>query len=150
MSYSQVCAAVKSVLESVPGVGAVYDYLRWTTDPVAYQSLFASGGEVRFWTISRASVQDVRRYTEQVDEVHTVVLRGYLALDDASASEKSFQDLVDSVRAALREDYTLGGVACNSGPEMHTTIEHRQFGEVLCHYCEISFPVRERKDRTAG
>jgi len=150
VSYAQIRAAIKSVMESVPGVGAVYDYLRWTADPATYEALFVSGGHVRFWTISRASVDDARRYTEQVDEVHTVVLRGYLGLDDASASEKTFQDLVDSVRAALRENYTLGGAAWNSGPEMHTAVEHRQFGDVLCHYCEITFPVRERKDRLGG
>ncbi len=150
MSYAQVRSALKSVLESVPDVGAVYDYLRWTIDPATYEALFASGGKVKFWTISRASVDDARRYTEQVDEVHTVVLRGYLGLDDAGASEKAFQDLIDDVRAALREDYTLAGAAWNSGPEIHTTVEHRQFGEVLCHYCEITFPVRVRKDRAAG
>jgi len=150
VSYAEIRAAIKSVLESVPEVGAVYDYLRWTSDPSTFEALFAARGQVKFWTISRSSVEDAQRYTEQVDEVHTVVLRGYLSLDDAAASEKAFQDLVDSVRAALRENYTLSGTAWNSGPEIHTTIEHRQFGEVLCHYCEITFAVRERSNRAEG
>ena len=150
MAYADVRAALKSLLEGISGINKVYDYQRWTADRAVYAALFKDTDKIHFWCISRRAVTDTRRYTEQVDDVHRIVIRGYMALDDSEATEKTFQDLIDTVRQTLRQNYTILGTAHNSGPEINTIIEHRVFGEVLCHYCEVELPVRERKAKDAA
>lgn len=150
MAYADIRAALKTILEGIEGINLVYDYQRWTRDPATFQTLFKDTDKVHFWCVSRRAVTDTRRYTEQVDDVHRIVIRGYMSLDDSAATEKTFQDLIDEVRRTLRQNYTISGTAQNSGPEINTIIEHRMFGEVLCHYCEIELPVRERKAKDAA
>ena len=44
-------------------------------------------------------------------------IRAYQGLDDAAASEKAFDDLVDAFADAIRDDDTLGGAVRSCAPD---------------------------------
>jgi hypothetical protein len=76
------------------------------------------------------------------------------SLDDANASEKTFQDLIEGIREKFRTKFDLNG-SCESTYLDSTyeggkvgiqvkMIEMRTFGSVLCHYCELQLGAQER------
>jgi hypothetical protein len=73
-------------------------------------------------------------------------VRGYFGLDDANASEITAIGIVEAVVLALNADATLRAYF-GGGPKPLaecTTFEPRLFGDVLCHYAEITMPIPER------
>lgn len=154
MAYTTLLAQIKSAVEGVTGIGVVRDYLRWWSDKKDFLDLFRTtiGGQaqIRGWTITRDGIPFNERYAQGGKHrvTHMFVIRGVLGLQDGTATEKTFQALVDSVVDALDDAVTLGGNVRSAGPATAAAITHRGFGEVLCHYCEIQFPVTEHVDRT--
>jgi hypothetical protein len=73
------------------------------------------------------------------------VVRAYHAVDNAGASEKVLQDLVELVRAAIRaEEATCWtGLVQFVGHPQVRIFEARLFGGVLVHYCELTLVVTE-------
>lgn len=154
MAYTTLLAQIKSAVEGVPNIGVVRDYLRWWRTDKDFLDLFKTtiGGteQIRGWTITRDGVPGNDRYATggQHRVTHMFVIRGLLGLQDSTGTEKTFQALIDSVVDALDDTVTLGGNVRSAGPATVPTITHREFGTVLCHYCEIHFPVTEHVSRT--
>lgn len=154
MAYTTVLAQIKTAVEGVSNIGVVRDYLRyWQTD-TGFRDLFQTtiGGvlQIRGWTITRDAIPQNQRYATggQHSVQYLFVIRGYLGLKDGTETEKTFQALVDSVVDALDDAITLSGNVRTSGPATVPTIDHRDFGGVLCHYAEIHFPATEHVLRT--
>jgi hypothetical protein len=91
------------------------------------------------WTITRESTAERDFDFEENLSAHTMVIRGYRAIDDHGISEKAFQDLVETVRTKLRREQSLqlGGEATFVGPPQCRIFEPRKFGELLVHYAEV-------------
>lgn len=139
-------AAIVARLRSVPGIGQVYDYERYAADQAAFRAVYARAGKLLGWHVRR-----VGRH-EQVD--FNLVdtdweIRGYMAMDDAAASELAFDALLDAIFDAWRADPTLGDKVfwpkddgamvpdlADSGPAM--------FAGVLCHACRLRLTTRHR------
>lgn len=144
MSETSCRQELFDTLSGVAGIGKVYDFERWCADWNTFLNLFKNDdGRILGWEISRKS--GVGSYLNQVEEEidHVFEIHGYLPVNDAGQSEKVFNALIEDVRAAFRTAMTLGGL--NSYPQGFRvgTIDTRMFGNVLCHYCEITIPVRE-------
>lgn len=151
MAYSETTyrAEIKSVLEGVADIGMVHDYERWMDDWAQLLVLFKAtiGGmdQLRAWTITLSQVQQevIGFQGGGIDETilvrYTYRVRGYLALDDSAATEKTFAALVMAVMTALEANTTLqGAVLERDGPVVSlATLEHRMFAGVLCHYAEL-------------
>jgi hypothetical protein len=98
------------------------------------------------WTITRESTVETKRDQERVNSRrHLMVIRGYRALDQEGSTEKDFQDLVETVCAALRvkELDHLDGTALLVGPPSVRIAEIRTFSDYLVHYVEITMPATE-------
>jgi hypothetical protein len=145
MSESAIRQKLFDILSSVPGVGRVYDYERWTADWTKFLELFkdSSSGRILGWEISRNAVES--QFLSRVEEeaTHRFVIKGYLGVKDADATEKLFNGLIEVIRAAFRGNVTLDGVAELASPLTVPIIDVRTFGSVLCHYCELHLAVTE-------
>ncbi len=75
---------------------------------------------------------------------HTLAVHGYAGVQDAAASETTFQALVESVVAALGADRKLGATARHSGPAQVRAVDFRILSNVLCHLAEIALAVEDK------
>ncbi len=113
-------AAIVAALSSVPDIGEVHDRERYAKDNATFAALFlfqpTSGAKhLRGWTLRRSATREHSPNLRRTLNEHTWTLRGYLAFNDADASELVLDDLVEQFRAVVRNDPTLGGV-CQPGP----------------------------------
>lgn len=150
-SVAQIRTALQLMVASVPEVGQVYDRERYVRDEGKFRALFiyqpTSGDpQVRGWWLRRVKTQEYSANNQRVINVHSWVIRGYMALNDVAGSELIFDDLVEQIRDRYRADPTLGGV-CQLGPlqgaDGSDGIQLDEIGPVsfcgvLCHSAALS------------
>lgn len=145
MGLSDITAAIKTILEAVPGIGVVHDYERWNASWDEFLRQFQDGaGKINGCMFARKATPAVRDNMPTLRRDHKILIRCIYGLQDLVGSERTFQALVEAIQAAFDSDNTLGGTAHDSGPAQVEIVENRQFGKVLCHWAEISIEVRER------
>ena len=142
-NYSDMLAQIKTILESVTNIGKVYDYERfsnnWSDYRVLFKTTIGTTDQIRAWTITRVSTDQKRHLSDGVHrQTLTFTIHGYMGLDDANSSEKTFQELVESVMDAIDAKPHLGGMAAGSDPSQLKFFDHRLFGDLLCHHAEIT------------
>lgn len=136
--------AIVAQMESVPGIGKVHPYERYSRAEAKFRELFVDtpAGEdpqVRGWWLQRASTEEKTVSTGSVLNVHTWHWRGYMALNDDAASGLRFDELIEAYRDLVRADPTLGGVceqnAVEGGEDGVQVIDAGPvlFCGVLCH-----------------
>ncbi len=149
MSLSGIRAQIKTILQGVADIGQIHDYDRWEIDWDRFLSLFKAtvGGtdQIRGWTIHAQSGELTYPGTNNVGELeHLFLIRGYLSLKDSSATEKTFDDLVEAAQKAFMGNTTLNGSATLAEPPRVMLKEARQLSDILVHYAELQLRVRER------
>jgi len=152
MAEADVRAQIYDVLVAVDNIGVVHDYERWSADWSAYLDLFKTSIDgqdvIRGWTITCQSFpQEYVQFGGSIQRSYTYKVRGYVALKDSEASEKTAIALTEDVVEALDGDSTLhddsGDTRFNTGPADLSIFEPRLFGSVLCHYAEITLVIEE-------
>lgn len=107
-------AAIAAAIAAVPDAGQVHDYERYAERESDFRGLYvatvAGQPQIRGWHVRRTTTREIAAALGVATEVNTWRIVGYAGIDDAAASEKTFDDLVETVRAAFRADPTLGGV----------------------------------------
>lgn len=136
-------AALVALLQTVPDVGQVHARERFAKDEAAFRALYLytpAGGapQLRGWWLRRVATSTTSVSSARTLDVHSWELRGFMAFDDAAASELAFDALIESMRAAVAADPTLGGVAAPGPldePEGLQLVEAGpvRFAGVLCH-----------------
>ncbi len=149
MSYATILGDIATLLGEVSGVGVVHDYSRFTLDWKKYITLFQdTDKKIRGWEISRGKVAEKK--SGAYLRVHDIILRGHLQLEDANASDKTFQQTIDDVCAQFREQpekaywWYANAMSPDMAPCQVTANDIRLFGDVLCHIAEIHLSVTER------
>ena len=146
MSLSLVRTQIKTLIELASGIGTVYDYKRFVNHWESYKDLFIKDSKVNTWEIQRVT-GDSDPYGGsggREDRTHNFIIRGFYALSDELASEKTFQDLTDLVINEFRSQPTLNGVANIVNFPITWTFSEGKLGDVLCHIVEINLSVAER------
>ena len=163
MSYNEdkARAKIKAIIAAVTDIGKVHDYERYANDwetLVTYYlatGIGASNDEMlRGWNISLAEVrQEEETFGTSGDKAITYdyKIRGFYAVSDADASEKTFVTLALAVLAALDADPNLHSGLYESGSSSKFASEYvsrarfdfRLFCGVLVHYVEIDQEVQE-------
>lgn len=153
MSAATHRAALVALLLAVPNVGRVHDYQRYAREDSAFRTHYLHtlpGGakQLRGWQISRVGVAEQLVGVGRVLNEHSWWIRGYLALDDAAATELAFDGLVEDIRAAYRADPTLGGLSTAEPITEEDGIQMRDAGPVmfcgvLCHSALLTLQTRE-------
>lgn len=136
MSDATLRESIKTLVSSVAGVGRVHDYERWTADSTQFLALFQDPAtkKVFGWEITRNSIPQVERIGRKYKITSSYSIKGYYAVNDAAATEKTFQAIIDAIIAAL-----LTGIPGTEGTPLPNVpvIDFRTFGSVLCHHAEI-------------
>jgi hypothetical protein len=145
MSLGAIRSYLKSLLSGVAGIGVVHDYERWAVQYSDLLNYYVKNSKLNGWAITRRSTEAEWSAMPVVDRTHQIEITGIYSLKDADASEKTFQDLIEAVDAAVRFDHTLGGNCLVAGPLAVEVVEARMFGSVLCHYCLLRLPVQTRE-----
>lgn len=146
MSLSAIRTKIKTKLEAISGIENVYDYKRYCNDWATYQDLFVKDEKVNTWEIERLNFVSTGHGAsgEVEDKTHSFIIRGFYSLFDSLATEKTFQDLVDSITSDFITDPTLGGVANQVHYPITGEITKGRLGNVLCHIVEIHIVITDR------
>jgi hypothetical protein len=141
LSDSTLRESINSLLSEVPGTGAVYNYERWAKDDAAFLAFFKVDGKIMGWEITRNAVPKIERIGSKFKVTHSYLLKGYYGLQDAKASEISFNAIVDAILLQFMSKKVTG--ACLHTLPKVNSIEPRMFGPVLCHCAMIALDVPE-------
>src|SRR6266404_5053969 len=143
MSLKPILNEVAGIVGAVANVGNVHAYRRAVQTEQEFQSLYVSGDRVLGWDITREGTASTDRTVGATEERHALVIRGYLGVSDKDATEQTFQDLIEAVRAALRAKRNLNGKVLDTTPVSARVVAAATIGSVLCHYCELTFEAIE-------
>jgi hypothetical protein len=149
MSLETIITNVAALLATVTGIGKVHGYERWAADEAAFKTLFVDSGKVCGWTITRESGSSVDYVGRSSLDAHTLVMRGYYSLNDSANTEKTFQDLIEAIRAKFQNNRRLSSgtpavIAAHDSDRIAVRIvDHRMFAGILCHYAELVLVARE-------
>jgi hypothetical protein len=145
MALDDIITETAAILETVANVGKVNAYRRAvnTEADVAAAYKDEATGMIRAWDVTRESTQSNDRTVGATEELHLIVLRGYLSVKDAEASERTFQNLIEAIRGAFRAKRNLNGKALDSTPMNARTVTAASLSGILVHYCELAFTVQE-------
>lgn len=147
-TLAQIRAAILAKLQGVTGIGQVHDYERFAAREADFHALYKETATVRIngWNFFRESTREADLNNGEVRRLHTFRLTGFRSLDDADATGKSFDDLVEAIAQAFRADRTLGGLIEDvknldeefgeSGIQVDA-IEPVMFAGVLCHRARL-------------
>ena len=145
MALTNNLTAIKTIIDSVPGVENVYDTVRnWQTEQHFRGGARTVAGTIQFWFLTREATSASDLGPQFTARKHRIAIHGYAGVADAAESEKAFQALLEDVVAALGENRKLTGTARHSGPAAVRTVDFRVINNVLCHHGEIVLEVEDR------
>lgn len=142
MSEATIRAQIKTVVEGVTGVGTVHDWQRHSRSWATLKALYTSSGTVNSFTLYRVSCATERDTMPTLLRSHVFKIDGIRELDDANASEKTFQALLDALFTAFKNNQTLGSTCQNVDPlqidqigteEIEGTVYHVASCTLVCH-----------------
>lgn len=148
VSLKEIREQAAAILASVPGVGVVHEYQRYATSWDRFMELFrhenADGDrEINGWCITRTRTEEPHSTASHNQRTHTFLIRGFYGLQDGAGSELVFQDVIERICDAFRAEYSLNGTANDTSPIQVEEVGADMMGNVLCHYCELSFTAEE-------
>lgn len=145
--------AIAVQLLSVSGIGQVYEYEPFMAQAHDLRRFMAIGSgafqKINGWTIMRARTAESRRTQRENDRLFTYMIRGYYGVSNYGASELYFQQLVDLVCDAFRNDesdWELSGTCEYIEPPQVLRVDHVLLVGTLCHFCEIQLVARTQID----
>jgi hypothetical protein len=144
----EIVDAIVAILGGVSGIGAVYGQERQSRSYVEWLALMTTGGILNGWTVSREKTEPFEDNESTLRNAHSYKIKGYYQIDDAAASEKTFQALVDLICQAFYGNETITGSALNSEPVQVDFVGIRELApetNYFLHYVELSLPVDERE-----
>lgn len=144
--------ALVTLIESATDAGIVHNRIKFSADWTTFLNHFGwvddeGRNQVRGWWLSIPTMPTVGRGTYNSDsEIYTFPIRGIMAYKDSEETEPAFQELIYRVFRILQkqDDLDIGVVGTDyfvDGSIVVTmpVVELRQYGSILCHYCEIHF-----------
>jgi hypothetical protein len=142
---SDIINEVQSIVKAVTNVGSVHAYRRAVQTESDFLDVYKdeATGMIRAWDITRESTASEDHTVGATQESHLIVLRGYMSVSDKDASEQTFQNLIEDVRAALRMKRNLNAKLLDTTPVQARSVTAAMIGNVLCHYAELSFTAIE-------
>lgn len=150
-TVTAIRAAIKTKIESVTDIGVVHDYERYTKEAAKFRELYfhAASNRILGWHVRRVSTRELLTDHDRWSVFHGWRIRGFMGLEDAEATEKSFDDKIEALRDAFREDDDLGGLVLtcvnpDSGEAGLQLIEHNPvlLAGVLCHKAELALTTQ--------
>lgn len=147
--FATILAAIVATMNSVPNIGAVHDYERYAKDSATLRAHYGARidgvDQLRGWFVTRLSVRNARNGFGGPLVTTIWQVRGYMALNDAEASEKTFHALIQALIDAFWADQDLGGTVISTQTAdpnaAGLTLEDAGpvfFSGVLCHSARLT------------
>ena len=152
MTEAIIRARIKTVVSGVANVGQVHDYERWNAGWPALVGQFEYNGQLRGWIVTSDGAVERQVIAFQGGGITDTILvtwqhkvRGFMALDDAAASEKTMAALAETIVNALEADATLWSQRFEKEDPVVRSVGFStvMFAGVLCHYVEIILRPQE-------
>lgn len=146
MALVDILDAVADLVETTDAAN-VYRYQPIMVSGTSIPSTLKSAGIVHFWSVTREGTTEARMNNVETQRNHSLVVRGYYEVGDASVSEPAFQALVEAIMAAFRAVYQLSAPASVEWlqPGQASAIGPRLLSDTfLVHYVEIRLDAQER------
>ena len=151
MGFATFRDEVKTTLEAVTGIGRVYDFIRLINHWEEFKQDAVADGRINVWEITRLTLEEELEAPQgQVGveacfrDAHLIAIIGHFSVKDEDESEKTFQDLIDAIVVAFRQNNTLGQTTLIPQQPQVPSIGHEMFASVLCHAVQINFLAIER------
>jgi hypothetical protein len=154
MALADIRTAIKARVETIPDVGIVSDWEPYILRDEDIRTYFKATTLDYFqgWTITREHTEEEPKTMKWNYAKHTIVIRGYSAVNAAAFTEKRFQDLIELIRGQLRLEqrnkFGVPNVVAVESPQVRV-VDPRLFVGILCHYCEIVVRVTEALEQYA-
>jgi len=157
--HERIRAALVALLQSVPGMGAVHNYERFSKSPKDFQALYLQGQDIRGFYVRRQSYRELPHSSTRNKVRTRWLIRGFASLVDAEASELAFDRLLDDMAAAVRtrpvlldaEDNALGHTVTNDGAGLQLEESGPvMFAGVLCHGATFSLTTEHLEEIEPG
>lgn len=159
MTQAAIRTAVFNVVNAVTDAGMVYDYNRFSADWAVFLSQFQTEvdgtPQIRGWQVSFEgyAAPPEKLYVSPpgagkdalTARAHIFKVMGYMSLNDALETEKTFSTLAESVVNALDDDATLhdDSTYLLTSPASIDFMGTLMLGSVLCNHAEITIVVTE-------
>jgi hypothetical protein len=145
MGVAAIRAQIATIMRSDAEIEIVHEYDRFSKDWPKFLALFAdAAGKIHGYSITRRATPSRRDNVPTIQRAHQFLIRGYMGLNDAEATELAFQDEIEAIQTAFDSNNTLNGTVLDADPLQVKIVENRVFGNVLCHYAELTIEARER------
>lgn len=150
-TVKQIRDAIKAKIITVANIGVVHTYERYAKDASKFAEFYKFGNPARIlgWHVRRVSTREHLIDTERWSVLHGWRIRGFKSLDDADATEESFDDQIEQIRDAFRLDDDLGGLVFSLMNPQNSeigiqVIEHVpvMLAGVLCHKAELGLTTQ--------
>lgn len=162
-TLESIRAAIGAVIKAVPRIGVVHPYERYVKDEASFRRLYmwqpperASPPEMRGWFIRRLATRELDDTSTKTEIQIDWQIRGFMALQDALASEITFDGLIEQMRAGFRADLSLGGqldvelpAGAPLGPQLVESAPYMLAG-VLCHGARLDWTTRFNRSLAAS
>ena len=147
MSLPQIREQIKAILSGVPGIGVVHDYERLAIDWSKFLERYKDRDErINGCAFAREKWQERQETLGETEIAHVFVFRRIMGMKDDQATGITFDDHLEDMRRAFRNNQTLNGTCLTIDPDwgpmagaiglQGDVIEPRMFGNVLCHVAE--------------
>lgn len=137
-------AAIVAQLQTVPDIGNVFDFERYAKDDATFRDIYNSGAGILGWHVRRVARKETMAFNEVLT---TWEIRGFASLQDDSATELIFDDLIDAIGDAWRNDPCMNGAVLSPTNETNVVPELVDTGPalfcgVLCHSARLRLITR--------
>lgn len=143
MTLADITTVAQARLESVAGIGQVYDTIRNSRSDKEFKDVFTKDAKINAWLITREGVTtEDGELTGTTTDTHTIVIIGYYGFEDG-VSEPVIQALADAIRPLFNRvnaRHFAPGVEW-SGPMQQPNIYLVNFANRLCHIVRCVWPV---------
>jgi hypothetical protein len=153
MSLRKILDQSLVIAASVANSGKVYKHLVWSTDDADIVSLFQDAqGRLNVVMITRENTASIDRGPNDNRDRHTIALKWYRsatrAADASTATEDTFQDDVETMRTAFKNNRKLTDAqqvhqARWCDPMSARLVTFVMFKGVLCNYAELVFVAED-------
>lgn len=146
MALADILSAMVAVVKSAD-IANVYPYQPLVVNGSQIPAALIDQNQVHFWSVTREATAEVRLNNVETQRNHTLVIRGYYEVREASVSEPRFQHLIEAVMAACRALYSLDTPASVEWllPAQASEIGPRMLSDTfLVHYVELRLDAQER------
>ncbi len=150
-TVTEIRKAIANKIFAVDPAIAVHDYERYTKQMSDLVAMYKSGDPPRLngYHVRKVGTREVFVDTGRWSVWHRWRIRGLMALKDADETEKLFDEQLEAIRDAFRDDDDLGGLILTSiddrsGEAGIQVLEQKpvMFGDALCHWAELGLTTQ--------